>query len=262
MRFKIDFKLLGEVPFSMPVNYQSEFSAWIQKTLHFQDNAFASWLKEKKYLDNLGEYKLFTFSDVELPPHRLQDERYLLDGDSARVVISFYADEEIRSYVEKLFSGQEFKIGDSRGKVAVKVENVNFIDYPAMTEKQKVRFSCLSPMLLAEPGNNAGTYVSPDQKGFDKIFFKSLMFKYANLVKFMTPGNGLTGLNDLQFKLIGKPKTRTVKIKTDTPHQKAVKGYLFDFDVKAPLELLQIGYNAGFGELNHLGFGCCKIKDQ
>lgn len=260
MRFKIDFKLLGEPPFSIPVNYQSEFSAWIHKILHFHDNAFTNWLKEKKYLDSTGEYKLFTFSDVVLPPHKLHDDRYQLEGDTANVVISFYAGQEIRAFIESMFPEIEFKMGDSRGKVALKVESIKHIEHPEFNEKQKIKFSCLSPMLLSEPGNNSGAYISPEQKDFDKVFFKSLMFKYANLVKYMSQGNGLTGLNDLQFKMIGKPKSKTVKIKTDTPHQKAVKGYVFDFEIKAPLELLQIGYNAGFGELNHLGFGCCEIK--
>lgn len=261
MRFKIEFKLLGDAPFSLPVNYQSEFSAWIHKILHFQSSDFTQWLANKKFLNQMGEYNLFTFSEVVLAPHKLQNDRVIVEGDSASVIISFYAPSEIESFIYSIFNLQEFKIGDSRLKAAIRVESVQTLPIPDFSQKKKVTFTCLSPILIGQPGQSSDTYVSPEQKDFDKVFFKNLMFKYANLIKYATPGqsNGLSDLNDLQFKLVGKPKTRIIKVRTDTPHQKSVKGYTFNFEVKAPVELLNIGYNAGFGDLNNLGFGCCEM---
>ncbi len=260
MRFKIDFKLQGEAPFSIPVNYQSEFFAWIHKMLHFQSEPFRKFLENKKFLDANGEYKLFTFSDVVFAPHKLVDDRIVVEDDYASMILSFYAQDDIEPHVMDTFRNQEFKIGDTRGKVSVKIDNIKSLEVPDFGKLKSVVFTCLSPVLIKEPGNT--DYLNPDQKGFDKIFFKNLMFKYANLVKYMPsgPGNDLSGLNDLQFRLMGKPRPKHVKIKTDTPHQKSVKGYMFDFEVKAPEELLKIGYNAGFGDLNHLGFGCCELK--
>jgi CRISPR-associated endoribonuclease Cas6 len=264
MRFKIDFKLLGEQgPVTFPVNYQSEFSAWIHKILHFQNSDFTSWLAENKFLNSRGEYNLFTFSDVFLGPHKIQDGKILVEGEDAGMVLAFYAPMEIEPFILSIFSDQEFKIGDSRAKTAIRVTNISAIKIPDFQQSQKTKFTCLSPMLITPPNNpNPEVYLSPDQKDFDKVFFKSLMFKYANLVKFAFAGNGngLSNLNDLQFKLLGKPKPRIIKIRTDSPHQKSVKGFMFDFEMKAPVELLRIGYNAGFGELNNLGFGCCEIK--
>ena len=262
MRFKIDFRLLGDTPFSIPVNYQNEIYAWLHKMLHFQDKKFTQWLSGKKFLDNNGEYKLFTFSDVFVSAHKVENQRIILESDTAELLLSFYAEKDIEPFILGIFKNQEFKIGDSKGKVTIKTENISVLDLPAFKSGEKIVFSCLSPMLIAEPGKNNENFLSPDQKDFDKVFFKSLMFKYANLIKYASgaSGAGLSGLNDLQFKLMGKPKPRSVKIKTDTPHQKSVKGYMFDFEVKAPRELMDIGYNAGFGELNHLGFGCCKIN--
>ncbi len=260
MRFRIDFKLQGEAPFSIPVNYQSEFSAWIHKMLHFQSDSFRKFLTDKKFLDATGEYKLFTFSDVVFAPHKVADDRLIVANDHATMILSFYAQEDIEPHVIGTFEDKEFKIGDARGKVSIKIEKIQSLEVPDFTKLKKVVFRCLSPMLVGEPGSS--NYINPDQKNFDKVFFKSLMFKYANMVKYMTANsaNGLTGLNDLQFKLLGKPKAKHVKIKTDSPHQKSVKGYMFDFELKSPAELLNIGFNAGFGDLNHLGFGCCELK--
>jgi CRISPR-associated endoribonuclease Cas6 len=264
MRFKIDFRLLGdEAPFSFPVNYQSEISAWLHKMLHFQNSDFKNWLAENKFLNNRGEYNLYTFSEVFLGPHKIHDNKILIESDDAGIILSFYAPPQIEPYILSIFREQEFKIGDSKFKTGIRIENISVLDNPEFKQVHITRFSSLSPMLIAPPNSvNADVYLSPDQKDFDKVFFKSLMFKYANLVKyaFAGSGNGLSNLNDLQFKLVGKPKPRIIKVRMDTPHQKSVKGYMFDFELKAPVELLKIGYNAGFGELNNLGFGCCEVK--
>ncbi|RLD54679.1 MAG: CRISPR-associated endoribonuclease Cas6, partial [Bacteroidetes bacterium] len=33
----------------------------------------------------------------------------------------------------------------------------------------------------------------------------------------------------------------------------------YKFKIKAPKELLRLGYYAGFGEKNSMGFGCCEV---
>ncbi len=262
MRFKIDFKLPGEGPYSIPLNYQREISSWIYKMLHFQNQDFKNWLTENKYLDNNGEYKLYTFSDVDFGPAKLQGERMIIKNNQAVLYLSFYAPKEITSFIISIFKEQEFKIGDSTGKTTIKIEDLSEIAVPDFSKlNNKVAFSCISPILIADRGNSSETFLSPDEKDFDKAFFKNLMFKYANMVKHMKENSGgLANLSDLRFKLTGKPKTKIVKIKLDTPHHKAVKGYMFDFEIKAPVELLKIGYDSGFGELNDLGFGCCEVK--
>jgi len=259
MRFKIDFSILGEKPYVLPVNYQQEFSAWIHKMLHFENPGFNKWITSKGYTDQQGEYQLYTFSDVHFPEIKHHEDRIILEKNNAGMLISFYAKEGIEGFIPEIFKGKEFKIGDSKSKVAFRIENMERASDPDLT-KNEIRFRAVSPLLISDPGRNDGLFLNPDQKDFENVFFKSLMFKYANLVKFMHGANAseLSGLQDLRFSLLSKPKSKIIKIKTDTPHQKSVKGYLFDFSVKAPEVLLAIDYHAGFGDLNNLGFGCCE----
>ncbi len=262
MRFKISFGLTGEPPFFLPVNYQSDFSAWIHKLLNFESHEFSSWLKSKGYTDSSGEYKMYTFSDLMGATHKHEENRLVVEQNHAEMLISFYADSQIEAHLEKIFKNQAVKVGDQKGKVAFKVEKFEKIPEPKFKKNKSILLSCLSPMLISEGNLNDDHFLSPDEKGFDKAFIKSLLFKYANLVKFMPEesGKGLPDLQNLKFKLAGKPKIRIVKINTGSPHQKSVKGYMFDFEIFAPDELLRIGLNSGFGELNHLGFGCCDFK--
>lgn len=260
MRFKIHFTLNGESKLEIPTHYHVEFSNWIYKVIHFQNPEFIDWLKNKSYLDHKGEFRMYTFSDLILKDYKISEDKIIINDNSAAVVLSFYADPEMEPFVEKAFKDQSFKLGEKGDKISLSVSKMEKIDLPRQAQS-KVKIKCLSPMLITEPGKSEGPYLSPDQKDFDKHFFKSLMFKYANLIKFMGPeaAKGMANLNDLEFNLKGKPKSRIVKIKTDTPHQKSVKGYIFNFELKAPENLIEIGINSGFGELNHLGFGCCEI---
>ena len=59
--------------------------------------------------------------------------------------------------------------------------------------------------------------------------------------------------------ILSKPKSRLITIKANTPHESKLRGYLFDFKIKAPAEVIKLGYYAGFGEKNSLGFGCCEV---
>jgi CRISPR/Cas system endoribonuclease Cas6 (RAMP superfamily) len=118
MRFRISFRLLGESPFFLPLNYQSEFSVWIHKMLHFESAEFTAWLKSKGYTDASGEYRFYTFSDVLFGAHKHHDDRLVVEQDHAEMLISFYADPEIQDFLSEIFDNQEFKIGDPKGKVA------------------------------------------------------------------------------------------------------------------------------------------------
>jgi CRISPR-associated endoribonuclease Cas6 len=261
MRFKIDLSVKGEKPYALPVNYQNEFSIWIHKMLHFGSKDFNGWIKQKGYSDPNGEYRLYTYSEIEFPEISHHEDRLILEKKTASFLLSFYAHEEIGGFIPDIFKDREFKIGDNKSKVAFIVAGIERIKEKDLSNGF-ARFTCVSPMLISEPGNNDVTYLSPDQKDFDKIFFKNLMFKYANLIKYMPDNtiNTLSNLKDLKFSLLSKPKSKIIKIKTDTPHQKSVKCYLFDFEIRAPEILLSIGYNAGFGDLNNLGFGCCEVR--
>ena len=69
------------------------------------------------------------------------------------------------------------------------------------------------------------------------------------------------GENTFDFTVLNEPKSVLVKIKSDTPAQTKVRGYMCRFRMKAPLELMKIMYESGIGEECSQGFGCVKEID-
>ena len=64
---------------------------------------------------------------------------------------------------------------------------------------------------------------------------------------------------EFSFELIDKKiKSKLITIKTNTPAEAKVRGYLCSFRLKAPLELMKIAYEGGIGEQCSQGFGFIK----
>lgn len=260
MRFRIVMDLVGEGPNLLPVSYQPEFSSWIYKTLHFGSDSLFKWLEKGGYLDQNNEYHLYTFSNLKLTDFSHEGDRLLIKQSSTSMCLSLVAAEGIEPFISELFQKQEPRIGDKKSKVQFKVSQVERLPEPEFSDNMTL--SCISPLVLTNREKKKPEFLAPDEKNYGVLFFKNLMAKYATMVKQLPSASqgGLSGLTDLKFKLLGKPTSRVVRINPGTPYQASIKGYLFDFAVQAPAELIRLGYHAGFGDQGQQGFGCCKIK--
>ncbi len=67
-------------------------------------------------------------------------------------------------------------------------------------------------------------------------------------------------VSKMSFNLLDIRQKRLVHLPRKDMRTIKVRGYLMDFELTAPVELLELGYFAGFGEKNSsLGFGCVEI---
>jgi len=242
----------------LPINYQYELSAWVYKTIHFGNAEFADWLHEHGYMSEKKQFKLFTFSNLIINDLRLIKDRLQIKSNQVELIVSFYMDEVIEPFIIGIFQQQEFLLGDKISKVQFRVISIEKMQEPEY--KEEMIFHAMSPIVTSkfdETINKNAVYLSPDDENYASFFMKNLLSKYVAILKSKSQqGNQLNfGHNNLKFELLNKPKSKLIKIKTDTP-QTQVKGFLFDFRLSAPVELMKLGYNAGFGEKNSLGFGC------
>ncbi len=260
MRFKIELEVLKHYTDSLlPLNYQYELSSWIYKVLNHGDPEFAKWLHSKGYGDNKKRFKLFTFSNLKVEKYKIHADRLIILSPKVILYISFYPLEAITPFVTGLFNKQEVTIGD-------KISNVNFIvrsvekqSEPEFTDEME--FRCISPVIISYIDKNKekkyADYMYPKGEKFNELFRNNLVQKFNVFYKEeMNPDD-----IDFDLEITSIPKSRLTTIKAYTVDESKLKGYIFNFKIKAPEKLIRLGYYAGFGEKNSLGFGCVGLRD-
>lgn len=261
MRIRLILSILGSDRI-LPINYQYEFSAWIYKMLHFGDTGFAAWLHNRGYTNGKRAFKLFSFSNLDVERYKVFDDRFKMLSDEAGLVLTFHIDEAVQHFISGLFRHQSFYIGDRKSRVRFEVQTVETLRQPGF--EATMRFNALSPICVTRPVEKDGKlfaeYLAPGHPEYKQRFFENLVTRYKAV---HTEVNGrFDDVSDYHLKVDGKPKSRLVKIKADTPQETRIRGYLYDFECTAPEELLRFGYEAGFAEKNSLGFGCVGLKTQ
>lgn len=262
MRFKLSMQLRGDGLHSLPSNYQYELFSWINKTLHYGSLSMTNFFKEKGYLDSQHQFNHFSFSPLKVRDSSIQDDRMFLGDSRVSMVLSLIPDPAFETMIPELFSGMEARVGDKKSKLEFVIDEVELLEGASF--RDSVSLVCITPLVLSDVSNPQKIqFLSPEDKGYEKVFFKNLMAKYALIMKFF-PGNGnvaFPDLSELRFGLTSPVRSRVIKVRTETPTPLALKGYLFEFTLKAPEPLLKTGYALGFGENCNLGFGFCEIKE-
>ena len=259
MRFKIHFQLSGQRQW-MPLNNQYPISAWIYKILNAADEEFAKLLHDIGYQLETGKtFKLFTFSRLEFPRNTIRikpgSDRMEVWARNAFIIVSFHLPQTAEKFITGLFIDQHAFIGDKISGVQMHVESIEVIktDFP---DCEKLQFKTITPLVLGiskEEFKNE-QYTQPLDSEYKEVFIKSLLDKHQAILQ--------TGFEptSIDFKIIKLyTKTAMQTIKAFTPAETKVKGYYFDFELKAPKSILELGFNAGFGNMSSLGFGYTEI---
>ena len=116
------------------------------------------------------------------------------------------------------------------------------------------------------------TYLAPDYHNYSELIKENLVKRYVAAHNKVLEGVNYTNkheeyLVDLpfdidkwDFKVISKPKSKLQTIKSGTEAQTKVRGFVFDFELTAPVELMKFLYYSGIGEKGSLGFGCVGVR--
>jgi CRISPR-associated endoribonuclease Cas6 len=261
MRFKLSLQKIG-IGNNIPINYQYELSAWIYKTIHFGNPDFSKWLHSVGYSDGRKTFKLFTFSGIQVFPYKINGDRLIIQAPQASITISFYLDEAAEPFIIGLFRQQTFSIGDRKSHTDFTISTVERL--PDIELISTMRFKALSPIVIStlDPviSDNA-QYLDPQHVNYHQLFFRNLLAKY-NAASNHAQTLHETQLGKCLLKILNTPRSKLVVIKANTAQETKVRGFTFDFEITAPAELIEIGYKAGFGEKNSIGFGFVMYKTK
>ena len=254
MQFKLTLRCLDQHPV-LPINYQYELSAWIYKVIQHADADYATFLHQHGHISGRKNFKLFCFSQLNVPRRHIEGDRLHIDCREVSFLIGFYLDRTAEEFVRGLFQQQEFRLGDRHSQVRFVVELVEVLPMQLPADNSPVRIHLRSPIVVGrKKANGNDDYLHPGDQDFAPLFWENLLSKYHAATGQEPPS--WWDKSRFILRVVGlEPKSKLVVIKADTLAQTKVKGYVFDFEVDAPRELVEVGLLAGWGRMNAEGFG-------
>ncbi|MBN1414320.1 MAG: CRISPR-associated endoribonuclease Cas6 [Bacteroidales bacterium] len=265
MRFRLSLSIVKKKlnGAKLPLNYQYELSSWMYRLINLSDPVFSSWLHDTGYSMDNRKFKMFTFSNLKPGRYTINGDRMEILSDETELLVSFCLPQAVEHFITGLFRNQQFQLGDKTSNVCFSVTSIEKL--PDIVFADTMRFSTLSPLVISrydKSGSKYAQYISPADKEFPELLIKNLLAKYTVIASLDgSPFNTSDAVKDVftSFKLASEPRQKLIKIKEGTAQQTFLKGYMFRFALSAPANLMYIGYYAGFGEKNSLGFGCCEV---
>jgi CRISPR-associated endoribonuclease Cas6 len=244
---------------TLPVNYQYPISSWIYRVISQADAGYAEFLHQGGFRHDWRHFKMFTFSQLDARPYRVFGNRMRLLGKEVSLTLRFAVDSSMEHFLTGLFLKQQLTLGDRYNRVDLEVTRVEAVAPPVFQETMSYR--CLSPICVSRTRSDRTTeYLSPEAPDYGELLVRNLVHKSAALV---TEGDTISGdFPEFKFRLLNTPRKKGIHVKDYTDAHTQVIGYLFHFELTAPVELHEMGYDAGFGEKNSMGFGCVERVGQ
>ena len=187
--------------------------------------------------------KFWTFSRLMVPKRRFRivGEKMVIESDTVHFYFSTPKAEVATAFVEGLLKRPEVKIGSAEFVVSeVKVVREHVVG-------KKAKFVTLSPISVTTVRNGRTYDLYPDDPKFYENLRRNLVRKFV----------ALHGEPPSDCKLEVKPlKVKPKRIRVKNTYHRCVE---MVFKAEGSRELIELGYKAGFGERNSMGFGMVKV---
>ncbi len=276
----------------LPINYNYYLTSLIYKFIFSSSRDYSSFLHNKGY--RIGEskkgFKLFTYSMLNGKKYSVKGDKIIFENAEVAWEISSPVDVFLQHLITGAFTqGQLINIGnENRGEdmgAKFLIERVETAKKPDF--KETMRFTCLSPVTVSRiyeknregttaiAGNNLATgllnendddifsdntelgchYIRPWEEGFSEAIERNLIKKYRLVHGKDIKSGDFEILVDKNYMNKRRGKiTKKISFKNTE-----IVGFLAPFEVRGNPALIEIGYEAGFGEKGSIGCGCVKV---
>jgi CRISPR-associated endoribonuclease Cas6 len=252
MRIKLKLSFIGANR-TLPLNSNYFQTALIYHIINSSSSEYSAFLHDQGYaFEGHKQFKFFTYSQFIVPQKRIEGENLICLSREIYWQISSPIAEFVQHLVLGLYEHNEVNLQEAR----LRMETVEAVPEPAFTPAMK--FSLLSPMVVSTVRENATTayYIRPEEsQAFSEGVRKNLLGKYQTLFGKLPENDDLELRFDQDYinKKNGKI-SRLIRIK-----ETQIKGVMAPFAVRGSQELIQLGYECGFGEKNSMGFGMARV---
>lgn len=239
----------------LPLDYQFAVASLIYVTLSDASEDFATRLHDDGFKVEKRRFKLFTFSRIRPQRGRVIKDHLLLEEPQISFQLSSPVADFIEYFVSGLFQREIFNIAG----VNFRLEGAETLPQPELTSR--MRFRSLSPVTETtnEEGERHARYLNL-MDDWSRIIQLNLVHKYKALYGHAPKDESLRWKWDRAYIDEAERRGRRLSVLADI-HGIKVRGWLAPFTVEGSTELIEMGYEAGFGSRNSMGFGMSEMSD-
>lgn len=254
MRLRVHFHLEREAAF--PVDHQYDLQKLVYRLLGTSSAEYTEFLHDTGYElsgDSRKRTKLFVFSRLSSPQRRIVGDRLTLGAGRVTWQISSPVEDFLNHSVSGLLmTGSRVTVCGN----ALEVCEVEAL--PAPTFGERMRFSCLTPIVASKALGDGRTYYyrPSDGAAFSEALRGNLLRKYAALYGAGAEEAPFRVEFDGEYLARHRGGTKLVRFKETN-----VVGAFAPFTVSGAPELLRLAWDSGLGEKNSGGFGMIDLRN-
>lgn len=253
MRFKLTLSLINSFGRKLPLNYQYEQSAAIYSILAQANEEYTMWLHENGFKLTSGKsFKLFCYSRFEIEIYRILKQTAELEilSDSVVWYISFLPEKSTEQFIKGIFNNQQFEVGTRKSNVRFQVQSIELMTVPTFSDK--MNYESLSSICIAlKQSEGYDRYIAPNHPEATRLIRQNLLDKYLASTGSDFPFDEFP----FEMKVLNEPKACLIHIKSGTPQESKIRGFMCKISLTAPVELQKVAYETGIGSKNSIGFG-------
>jgi CRISPR-associated endoribonuclease Cas6 len=247
MRIRLTFEAVREAGATLPVDYQHLLSGLIYTTIRSAARDFAARLHDVGYDSNGRRFKLFTFSRLKTKA-TLRGEQLVLQDRKIELLIGSPIAELI-SHFERGLAGTDRVLIGAEWFLTRSVEHL-----PAPPFKEKMHFRALSPITLSDKKDGEPDRYLSLSDNWSELIKTNLIGKYKALNGCEPADQRLWWRWDAEYIADAEQRRKRLSVLKKI-HGIDIRGWLAPFTVEGSTSLIEMGYEAGFGARNSMGFG-------
>ena len=250
MRIKIQVNIKDRL--TLPINYNHLLTGVIYRFLAESNPEYATFLHNQGYGAEPRRFKLFTFSQLMAERRRVTGAQIHF-ASTLTWSVSSPVEDFLSHFANTLLTEGRLTLGGHQ----LQVQDVT-IPHPPRIQSE-MRFRCLSPIVMTtvreREGKRGMHYCLPDDPELSDLIRQNLIRKHEVIHARSPHDDKLTFQFDENYIVRRQGRvTRLVDFKGIK-----IKGIMCPLRVSGSTELIQTGYECGFGDKNSAGFGMVDI---
>lgn len=236
----------------MSIDYNHKMRSWFSDfMMNFYGKNYDGTVVNN--VDKCQGFKLFTFSKLIFDSYKVREHRISFSEGTAQWFVSSPVEEFLDDFAGYLKTIQRISLDG----ICFELLDISEMKMPAFDMQMK--FTSLSPITVTTEGLNKQIIDNYFLSFGDSAFINKIKI---NLIKKYKEFSGKKIIDDINFSfefdsdyMARKRGKIHKKIRYE---RREILGYVAPFKVSGEPELLKFGYDTGFGDYCHLGFGMAK----